>query len=154
MEGPLIVAASDRRAVDAVLAGTRTIALVGASANPTRPSHEVMSYLMDAGYEVLPVNPLLVPGSVLGQTVYSSLADLDRPVDLIDVFRRSEMLGELIDEAIHHRDRLQIRSIWLQLGVRDDAAVARAVDAGLTVVFDCCIKIEHRRWARSAHRRL
>ncbi|MBI3918397.1 MAG: CoA-binding protein [Betaproteobacteria bacterium] len=113
-----------------VLSSTKTIALVGASPNPERASHSVMHYMMDRGYRVIPVNPNVK--EVLGQKTVAALKDIKEPVDMVDVFRRSEHVGRLCDEAI----AISAKSIWLQLGVIDEEAARRAEAAGLKVVMD------------------
>lgn len=127
-----------------LLKATGTIAVVGASPDPARDSHEVMGYLLRAGYRVWPVNPLAAGQRIHGVTVVPSLADLREPVEMIDVFRRSDAVPAVIDEAITQRQRLGLKTIWLQLGVRDDAAVVRARDAGFNVVVDRCLMVVHR----------
>jgi predicted CoA-binding protein len=126
-----------------VLAGARTIALVGASERPERDSHHVMQFLQQRGYRVIPVNPACAGRQILGETVRASLREIDEPVDLVDVFRRSEAAGEVVDEAI----AIGARAVWLQLGVIDQAAAARARSAGLDVVMDRCPAIEMPRLA-------
>jgi predicted CoA-binding protein len=121
-----------------VLAGTHTIALVGASPRPERDSHRVMHFLQQHGYRVIPVNPACAGQEILGERVRASLREIDEPVDLVDVFRRSEVAGETVDEAI----AIRARAVWLQLGVIDEAAAQRARQAGLDVVMDRCPAIE------------
>ena len=116
----------------------KTIALVGASANPARPSHDVMAYLVAKGYDVIPINPGLAGDEILGQRVYASLKEIDRPVDMVEVFRKSEVLYQIAKEAI----AIQAKVLWAQLGVLDEAAAALAQAAGLNVVMDRCPKIE------------
>ena len=123
-----------------VLQSTKTIALVGASPKAERPSHGVMRFLLQNGYRVIPVNPGQVGKEILGQPVVGRLADIDEPVDLIDVFRAPEQLGEVVDEVLDMK-RLP-RFIWGQLGVRNDAVAAKAEAAGLTVVMNRCPAIE------------
>ncbi len=123
-----------------ILLSTRRIAVVGASANPARASHGVAEFLVTRGYQVTPINPGLAGQSLHGAHVAPALADAS-PLDLVDVFRRSEEAGAVVDEAI----RLGARTVWLQLGVVDDLAGARARDAGLRFVQDRCPVIEWRR---------
>jgi predicted CoA-binding protein len=125
------------------LRATRVIALVGASANHLRPAHGVMRYLLAAGYDVIPINPGLAGGTLLGRKVYARLGDVPVPVDLVDIFRRTEALGGVVDEAIR-LDPLP-KVIWMQLGLFDDAAAQRAKAAGITVVMNRCLKVEHAR---------
>lgn len=127
--------------IAALLRQTRTIALVGASDRPERAAHEAMGVLLAHGYHVIPVNPLLAGQSILGQTVVATLADIAEPIDLVDVFRRSEFVADVVNEAI----AAGAKAIWTQLGVFDPAAATRAEAAGLTVVMDRCPKIELRR---------
>lgn len=127
--------------ISQLLRSTRTIALVGASDRPERAAHEVMGVLLAHGYHVIPVNPQLAGQEVHGQTVVARLADIAEPIDLVDVFRRSEFVGEVVDEAI----AAGARAVWTQLGVIDTEAAARAEAAGLTMVMDRCPKIELRR---------
>lgn len=131
---------ADDAGMRALLTDTRRIALVGASADPARPSHGVMRFLLGAGYEVVPVNPVLAGTTLLGRPVVASLEEAG-PLDMVDVFRASAQAGAVVDEAI----RLGARSVWLQLGVVDAAAVARARTAGLVAVMDRCPAIE---WPR------
>jgi hypothetical protein len=126
-----------------VLADARTIALVGASERPERDSHHVMAFLQQRGYRVIPVNPACAGREILGERVRASLREIGEPVDLVDVFRRSEAAGEVVDEAI----AIGARAVWLQLGVIDEAAAARARRAGLDVVMDRCPAIEMPRLA-------
>jgi predicted CoA-binding protein len=132
-----------------VLSRTRSIALVGASERPERDSQRVMRFLQEHGYRVIPVNPACAGRTILGETVRASLRELGEPVDLVDVFRRSEAAGEVVDEAI----AIGARAVWLQLGVIDEAAAARARAAGLDVVMDRCPAIEIPRLAIAASAR-
>ncbi|MGO8738837.1 CoA-binding protein [Rhodoblastus sp.] len=121
-----------------VLQETRTIALIGASKNPMRPSHEVMAYLQSRGYRVIPVNPGLAGQVLLGETVRADLSEIEEPVDMVDIFRRSDAVPPVVDEAIAKG----ARTVWMQLGVRHDAAAAKAEAAGLTVIMERCPAIE------------
>lgn len=125
-----------------VLKNARTIAVVGASTDKNRPSYGVMRYLIGEGYNVIPVNPDHAGKEILGQTVTASLADIDGPVDMLDIFRRPEAVPDVIREAIAHKERLGLKSIWMQLGIRDDKVAAEAEAAGLNVVMDRCPAIE------------
>jgi predicted CoA-binding protein len=124
-----------------ILQSVKTIALVGASANEVRPSYFVMKYLIDKGYEVIPVNPGLAGQQILGQTVHAKLADLPKPVDMVDVFRNSEAAGPITDEALALATPPKV--IWMQLSVRNDAAAARAEARGVKVVMNRCPKMEY-----------
>ncbi len=129
-------------ALRSVLAEARTIAMVGASPNWNRPSFFAMKYLQEKGYRVIPVNPRAAGQEILGEACYATLAEVPIPVDLVDIFRASDAAGAIVDEAIALKDEKGIRTIWMQLGVRDDGAAARAEAAGLEVVMDRCPKIE------------
>ncbi|MCU0889820.1 MAG: CoA-binding protein [Rubritepida sp.] len=122
-----------------ILLRTRRIALVGASDRPDRPSFGVMRFLLDRGYDVTPVNPVLAGREVHGRRVVATLAEA-APLDLVDVFRRSSEAGAVMDEAV----ALGARAVWLQLGVVDEAAAARARARGVAVVMDRCPAIEWR----------
>ena len=121
-----------------VLRSVKTIALVGASLKPDRPSHEVMKFLQGRNYRVIPVNPGLAGQVVLGEIARESLAAITEQVDMVDIFRRSEMVAPIVDQAI----AIKAKVVWMQLGVRDDAAAAKAQAAGLIVIMDRCPKIE------------
>ena len=127
--------------IRALLEQVRTIALVGASDRPDRPSYEVMETLQHHGYRVIPVNPQITGEHVHGEFVFRDLAQLGDPIDMVDIFRRSEAAGAIVDEAI----AIGAKAIWMQLGVSDAAAAARAEAAGLTVVMDRCPAIELKR---------
>lgn len=124
-----------------ILRGSKVIALVGASNNTVRPSYFVMKYLLDKGYDVIPINPGLAGKEILGQTVYGKLADVPRPIDMIDIFRNSEAASGVVDEALA-LDPLP-KVIWMQLSVRNDEAAARAEARGLKVVMNRCPKMEY-----------
>lgn len=121
-----------------VLTQAKTIALVGASANPARPSHGVMRYLQREGYRVIPVNPGLEGQTLNGERVYARLADIPEKIDMVDIFRNSAQAGAASDEGI----AIGARVIWMQLDVRDEAAAKRAEAAGLTVIMNRCPAIE------------
>ena len=121
-----------------ILESVRTIAVVGASPRRERPSHRVMAYLQRRGYRAIPVNPNATGNTINGEKVYASLAEVLEPVDMVDVFRRTEAAGGVADEAI----AVGAKVVWMQLGVRDDAAAARAEMAGLKVVMNRCPAIE------------
>jgi predicted CoA-binding protein len=129
-------------AIERILMECRTIAVVGLSSNPWRPSHGVANYMRRHGYRVIPVNPN--EREVLGERAYPSLLDVPEAVDLVDVFRRSEEAGKAVDEAI----RIGAKAVWLQEGVIDYAAAERARAAGLLVVMDRCWLKEHAKWSR------
>jgi predicted CoA-binding protein len=129
-------------AIRALLLGTRRIAVVGASDRADRPSNRVFRFLLDRGYDAAPVNPALAGRPVHGVPALASLADA-APLDMVDIFRRSAEAGAVVDEAV----RVGARSVWLQLGVVDHEAAARARAAGLMVVMDRCPAIEWRRLA-------
>ena len=121
-----------------ILTSVRTIAVGGASPRHERPSHGVMAYLQRRGYRTIPVNPNAVGTTINGETVYARLADVPEPIDMVDVFRRSEMAGGVVDDAIAAGAKV----IWMQLGVSDDDAAARAEAQGLKVVMNRCPAIE------------
>jgi hypothetical protein len=122
-----------------VVTGARTIAVVGASPDPARPSHGVARYLHAAGLRIFPVNPSI--DTLFGLTVYPSLADVPEPVDIVDVFRRPEHATDIATEAV----RIKAGALWLQLGVINEQAARIAADGGLDVIMDRCLAIEHRR---------
>lgn len=128
-----------------ILRETRVIAMVGASGTSNRPSYFAMKYLLGKGYRVLPVNPTAAGQSILGQPVKATLAELSAPVDIVDVFRGSAAALEVTREAIALKERLGIKVLWMQLGVRNAAAAAEAEAAGLKVVMNRCPKIEYGR---------
>lgn len=120
--------------------GLRRVAVVGASTTPGKPAHDVPAYLDENGYEVLPVNP--TADELFGRPAADSLADVAAELDLVTIFRPSEEVAGIVDDAIERED---VRVVWTQLGIRDDEAAARAEAAGLTVVQNRCMKAEHRR---------
>ena len=124
--------------IAALLAETRTIALVGASDRPDRPSYGVMRFLQDHGYRVIPVNPQITGEHVHGEYVWRELSQIGEPIDMVDIFRRPQAAGEAVDEAI----AAGAKSVWLQIGVINEEAAARAEAAGLKVVMDRCPAID------------
>ena len=121
-----------------ILEGVRTIAVVGASPRRERPSHRVMAYLQQHGYRAIPVNPNAAGEWINGEKCYAALAEVPEPIDMVDVFRRSEAAGDAVDQAV----AVGAKIVWMQLGVRDDAAAARAEARGLKVVMNRCPAIE------------
>ncbi len=128
-----------------ILLTVKTIAMVGASDKETRPSYAVFSYLLARGYRVIGINPSLAGKSVHGAASFKTLADVPEPIDMVDIFRNSRVAGGVVDEALALDPRPQV--IWMQLGVRDDAAAARARALGVEVVMNRCPKIEYERLA-------
>jgi uncharacterized protein len=131
-----------------ILASSRTIAVVGASMNPIRPSYGVAHFLLQKGYRVIPVNPGHAGETLHGATVARDLFSIPEevgPVDMVDVFRRSDRAGEVVDEALEALLPRGLKAIWMQIGVRDDAAAARAEAEGVAVVMDRCPKIDYPR---------
>ena len=126
-----------------ILLGVKTIAMVGASANAARPSFFVLKYLAERGYAMLPINPGLAGQTIHHLPVYASLAMAPQPIDMVDVFRRSDAAGAVVDQALALPDRPKV--IWMQIGVRDDLAAARAEALGVKVVMNRCPKIEYGR---------
>jgi len=124
--------------IAALLSEVRTIAMVGASDRPDRPSYRVMKFLQDQGYRVIPVNPQITGEHVHGEYIWRELSQLGDPIDMVDIFRRSEAAGEAVDQAI----AIGAKAVWMQLGVVNEAAAARAEAAGLKVVMDRCPAIE------------
>lgn len=131
--------------IAAILAEAKTIAMVGASAASNRPSYFAMKYLLGKGYEVIPVNPTLTGQQIQGRKVFAALADVPGLVDIVDIFRNSAAALDVVRETIRLKDKLGIKVIWMQLGVRNDQAGAEAEAAGLKVVMNRCPKIEYGR---------
>ena len=121
-----------------LLTNARTIAMVGASDSPDRPSYRVMKFLQDHGYRVFPVNPKITGEHIHGEYVWRELGQIGEPIDIVDIFRKSEFAGENVDQAI----AVGAKAVWMQLGVIDVKAAKRAEAAGLKVVMDRCPKIE------------
>ncbi|MBX3595599.1 CoA-binding protein [Sphingomonas sp.] len=124
--------------IKALLEGARTIAMIGASDRPDRPSYGVMKRLQDHGYRVIPVNPQITGEHVHGEYVFRELAQIGEPIDIVDIFRRPQAAGEAVDAAI----AAGAKAVWMQLGVVNEAAAARAEAAGLKVVMDRCPAID------------
>jgi len=122
-----------------ILRGGKTIAVVGLSSNPMRASHEVAAYLKNAGYRIIPVNPN--EPEVLGEKAYARLEDVPEPVDIVDVFRRAEEVPAVAGSAI----KIKAKVLWMQLGIENAEAAERARAAGLVVVEDSCLMVEHKR---------
>ncbi|HEY5237700.1 MAG TPA: CoA-binding protein [Rhizomicrobium sp.] len=131
--------------IKSILRSTKVIAMVGASGNDMRPSYFAMKYLLDKGFVIHPINPGLAGKEILGQRVYASLHDVPSPVDMVDIFRSSEAAPGIVREALAEKDRLGIKTIWMQLGVISEEAEALAREAGLNVVMNRCPKIEYGR---------
>jgi predicted CoA-binding protein len=125
-------------AIGELLKKSKTIAVVGLSDSPLRPSYGVSAYMQSHGYHIIPVNPSI--RGALGEKAVSALTDVQEKIDIVDVFRRSEFVAEVVDEAI----RLKVPAIWLQEGVIDEEAAEKARKAGIFVVMDKCILKEHR----------
>jgi uncharacterized protein len=126
-----------------ILNTVKTIAMVGVSANTSRPSYFAFKYLSERGYRMIPVNPGLAGGELLGQKVYARLADIPEPVDMVDIFRASQYAVGIVEEALALNPRPQV--IWMQLGIRNDEAAKLAEANGLKVVMNRCPKIEYGR---------
>ena len=133
---------NDPKLIEKILAECKNIAVVGLSSDPSRPSYGVARYMQQHGYRIIPVNPN--ESAVLGEQAYASLSEVTGQFELVDIFRRSEQAGAVVDEAI----QLGAKAVWLQEGVIDAAAAQRAVEAGLLVVMDRCILKEHLRRSR------
>ena len=131
----------DNTYIGGILNSVKTIAMVGASANDVRPSYFVLKYLLAKGFSVVPINPGQAGKEILGQMTYASLADIPGPIDMVDIFRAAAAVPGIVDEVLR-LDPLP-KVIWMQLGVRDDEAAARAEAAGIKVVMNRCPKIEY-----------
>ena len=129
---------TDANEIAELLKSVRTIALVGASDRPDRPSNGVMKFLQEHGYRVIPVNPNITGEHIHGEYVWRELGQIGEPIDMVDIFRRSSEVGPIVEQAI----AIGAKAVWMQLGVFDEAAAARAEKAGLKVVMDHCPKIE------------
>ncbi len=131
--------------IRSILRNTKTIAMVGASGNDMRPSYFAMKYLLDKGFVVHPINPGMAGKTILNQAVYASLKDVPAPVDMVDIFRSPAVAPSIVLEALAEKDRLGVKTVWMQLGIISEEAAALARDAGLNVVMDRCPKIEYGR---------
>ena len=143
----MIVMSVDERLITRIL-GARTIAVVGLSKDPAKASHDVAGYLQSHGYRIVPINPTI--DEVLGEKAYKSLLELPeelkRQIDVVDIFRRAEEIPPIIEEAIElHEIHGHPTAVWMQLGIVNEEAAKKARDAGLDVVMDRCMKIEHAR---------
>ena len=130
---------NDDKSLKTLLQKSKTIAVVGLSPDPDRPSYEVSAYLQKKGYKIVPVRP--GGGEILGEKAYAALSDIPFPIDIVDVFRKPEFMPEVVREAL----KIKPKAIWMQLGISHAAAAEAASNAGLQVVEDKCLLIEHRR---------
>ena len=130
-----------------ILNTVKTIAMVGVSANVSRPSYFAFKYLLERRYRMIPVNPGLAGQELLGQKAYAKLTDIPEPVDMVDIFRESKFAPEIAREAVAEKDRLGLKILWMQLGVISAEAEQIGKDAGFTVVMNRCPKIEHGRFS-------
>ncbi len=138
--------------IAAILRETRTIAIVGASPNEARPSNAVARYLKEHGYRIIPINPGAVGGELCGEPFVESIAAIPRslhPIEMVDVFRTSEACVEVVQEAVTALGGRGLRTMWMQLGVINEEAKRIAAEAGLQVVMDRCVEIEHARMVNS-----
>ncbi len=130
--------------IKSILEKYRTVAVVGLSRDPAKASHRVAQYLQSVGYRIIPVNPFV--DEILGETSYKSLLDVTETIDIVDIFRPSEAVPAIVDEAIKLKNRVgSPKVIWMQLGIVNEEATRRAEEAGFTVVMDKCMMIEHKR---------
>jgi predicted CoA-binding protein len=131
----------EQQTIERILQNARTIATVGLSDDTTKPAHTVPAYLQSQGYRVIPVNPTI--DEVLGERAYASLGEVPEPIDVVQIFRRSKVVGPIVDEAI----AAGAKAVWMQVGIADEAAAARARAAGLDVVMNQCMRVQHIRWS-------
>lgn len=131
---------TDQATIERILREAKHVAVVGLTDDPARPSHFVPAYLQNNGYHIIPINPTL-SGTVLGENVYPSLADAPQPIDVVQIFRRSEEVGPIVEEAI----AAGAKAVWMQLGISNEDAAAAAGAAGLDVVMNQCMKVQHSR---------
>jgi len=142
-EGAQSVANPSADPITEILKTPKTIAVVGLSSNPMRPSHGVTAYMQAAGYRIIPVNPNET--EVLGEKSYARLEDVPEKIDIVDIFRRAEEVPRVVESAI----RVGAKVVWMQLGIESEEAAEKARAAGLVVIEDACILMEHRKRARS-----
>jgi predicted CoA-binding protein len=133
----MILSAQQTAIIRRILKDSKTIAVVGLSPKPHRPSHQVASYLMEAGYAIIPVNP--GQDTLLGLPCYPNLQAIPGPVDMVDIFRRSEFVLPIVEDAVS----IAAKFIWMQEGIVNEVAARKAEEAGLTVIMDRCTKIDH-----------
>jgi len=131
--------------IKSILRSTKVIAMVGASGNEMRPSYFAMKYLLDKAFVVHPINPTMAGKTILGRAVYGALKDVPAPVDMVDIFRSPDAAPGVVQEALAEKDRLGLKTVWMQLGIVSEEAAQMARDAGLNVVMDRCPKIEYGR---------
>ena len=131
----------EQQTIEKILRTARTIATVGVSDDPQKPSHTVPAYLKANGYRVIPVNPTLE--TALGELAYGSLADVPEPIDVVQIFRRSDKVSPIVDEAI----AAGAKAVWMQIGIANEEAAAKARAAGLDVVMNQCMRVQHMRWS-------
>ncbi|GJM42090.1 MAG: CoA-binding protein [Ardenticatenaceae bacterium] len=132
---------NQQQTMEKIMHEAKTVAVVGFSSKPAKAGYYVSAYLKEKGYRIIPVNPFLTEG--LGETAVSTLTDIAEPVDLVLIFQRSENVPPFVDEAIE----IEAKAVWMQLGIANEPAAAKAREAGLDVVQDACMLVEHRRWA-------
>jgi uncharacterized protein len=133
--------------IKSVLESYRTVAVVGLSRNPAKKSHEVAQYLQSVGYRIIPINPFA--DEVLGEKSYKSLLDVPETIEVVDIFRPSEAVPAIVDEAIQLKNKFRSpKVIWMQLGIVNEEAARRAKEAGFIVVMDKCMMIEHKRLSK------
>ena len=130
-----------QQTIEKILREAKTIATVGLTDDPSKPSHSVPAYLQANGYRIIPVNPSLE--SALGEKAYASLANVPEPIDVVQIFRRSDAVGPIVDEAI----AAGAKSVWMQIGIANEEAAAKARAAGLDVVMNQCMRVQHIRWS-------
>lgn len=131
----------EQQTIEKILREARTVATVGLSEDTSKPAHTVPAYLQAQGYHVVPVNPTIE--TALGEKAYASLTDVPEAIDVVQIFRRSDYVGPIVDEAI----RVGAKAVWMQVGIADEEAAARARAAGLDVVMNQCMRVQHIRWS-------